>query len=153
MKEMTEKELLKRMDRIRTWQQGRYVPFGRKKHSPKFIENAKRIEALLVRPDVRQNAICRADSPESAIWIAERLNLCSVLEQQNAKLREALSESSDLLVSQKMDLVNFRARETKLRELVETCISEINYSNDLYGESFLVFTVDEIKKQLKEREA
>lgn len=71
------------MNQHKTWQQGEFVDSPRYRHSGKDWKDKQRAhEKLLVRPSPLGNAICTAVSPDTAAWIAERLNLASKFEAQ-----------------------------------------------------------------------
>lgn len=68
------------------WHQGYFV------NKPEYRDWTKekkqgydKIEKLKVRPSPTGNAICTCDSPETAIWVAERLNLAARLESEKIK--------------------------------------------------------------------
>lgn len=63
------------------WAQGYFVDGRRYDNwSDEMKKEADNFEKLLVRPYPLENAICQAASPEEAKWIAQRLNLASILE-------------------------------------------------------------------------
>jgi len=70
------------MNNIKTWRQGSFIDQEKYRHMPDSWRNEMSIrESLLVRPSPTGNAICMATKPADAIWIAQRLNLASNLEQ------------------------------------------------------------------------
>lgn len=72
------------MNKIRTWSQGYFVDSHQYDHwSSAMKQNADQREKHLVRPGPTENAICHCDDPEMAKWIAERLNLAAILEENS----------------------------------------------------------------------
>ncbi|MGK7753763.1 hypothetical protein [Roseovarius sp. C03] len=69
------------MNDIQTWQQGQFAPVSGRPVAKATAEKHDREERHLVRPGLRENAICRCPRPEDAAWIAQRLNLASKLER------------------------------------------------------------------------
>lgn len=58
---------------------------------------ADRDEKCLVRPYPEENAICRCPSPEEAAWIAQRLNLASILEQMTYDFATGKTDGSEIV--------------------------------------------------------
>lgn len=85
------------MNDIQTWQQGRYAPEGRRPVTVEAAANFERDESHLVRPGLRQNAICHCPRPDDAVWIAQRLNLASRLEQMAYDFATGKSDGSDIV--------------------------------------------------------
>jgi hypothetical protein len=60
------------------WRQGQFIDQRRYDHmSSEWKQQCRMQEALLVRPSPLGNSICKAQSPDEAIWIAQRLNLAA----------------------------------------------------------------------------
>ena len=73
------------LDDHRTWMQGQFIDGPEyRKQTVSWKDLQRHHEALLVRPSPKGNAICTAVDPETAVWIAKRLNLAAELE---AKMR------------------------------------------------------------------
>lgn len=71
------------MDRHQGWQQGAFVDSPRYRNMGKDWKDRQREnEMLLVRPSPLGNAIATAASPDTAKWIADRLNLAAKFEAQ-----------------------------------------------------------------------
>jgi len=69
------------VNHIQTWSQGFFVDGPNYRHvDDKTKEKWQREEECRVRSGPTENAICMCLRPESAKWIAERLNLASKLE-------------------------------------------------------------------------
>ena len=85
------------MNDIRTWQQGRFAPEGKHSFSEEDAKLHDQDEKHLVRPGLRDNAICRCPRPDDAVWIAERLNLASQLEQMTYDFATGKSDGSDIV--------------------------------------------------------
>lgn len=70
------------MNEIKTWRQGSFVDQARyRSWTGEQKQNADDCEKLNVRPGPTENAICTCSRPQDAKWIAQRLNLASILEQ------------------------------------------------------------------------
>jgi hypothetical protein len=83
---------------IRTWAQGCFVDQSRYKDwSETDKKEADRRERLMVRPSPTENAICKCDTPQSAKWVAERLNLASVLEQMTYDFATGKTDGSEIV--------------------------------------------------------
>lgn len=68
-------------DRFTRWRQGLFVDQPQYNNRPvAWKDEMREDESYLVRPGPTDNAICRATTPELAVWIAERLNLANDLE-------------------------------------------------------------------------
>lgn len=77
--------MLKR-NRIITWRQGVFIDGPKYAHqSREWKAGANIAESFLVRPSPTGNAICKATDPETAAWIAERLNLAARLQAKYPK--------------------------------------------------------------------
>ncbi len=75
---------------IDTWAQGYFVDQPQyRRWSAEEKDEAKKQEALLVRPGPTDNAICRTARPDAAQWIAHRLNMAAKLEALVNKLHTA----------------------------------------------------------------
>lgn len=73
------------MNGHRGWLQGHFIDGPEYRHmGAHWKERHTEHERLLVRPSPKGNAICTATDPETAAWIAERLNLAAKLEAQLA---------------------------------------------------------------------
>lgn len=84
------------MDEIQTWQQGRFIDqpqYHRMGDDWKSAQSRK--EKLLVRLGQTGNAICEARDPDTAIWIAERLNRAAQLENAVAIVRAAMNTQAN----------------------------------------------------------
>lgn len=69
------------------YQQGRFIDSPKYKNwSDTEKEIADKRERCLVRSFPNGNAICQCNTPEDAIWIAQRLNMAAQYEQ-NSKLK------------------------------------------------------------------
>jgi hypothetical protein len=83
---------------IKTWQQGKFIDGPEYRNageaSKEFWEKA---ESVLVRPTPTGNAICVADTPEHAVWIANRLNLASMLEEMVYDYATGKSDGNDIV--------------------------------------------------------
>ena len=67
---------------IKTWVQGRFIDGQRYRNWPQSEKDrAQKGEERRVRPSPTGNAICHTERPEDAVWIAQRLNLASELEE------------------------------------------------------------------------
>lgn len=65
---------------IQTWQQSRFIPSRKFKGMPEeWHKEQEARELCLVRASREGNAICQTFEPGIAVWIAERLNLASIL--------------------------------------------------------------------------
>ena len=85
------------MNDINTWQQGRFIESRTtEKWTDDEITKANRHESFLVRPFPKENAVCKANSPHDAKWIASRLNLASDLEQLAYGFATGNSDGEDL---------------------------------------------------------
>jgi hypothetical protein len=84
------------MNDIKTWQQGRYAPEGKHKLTSKERTRLDQDERHLVRPGVRQNAICHCPKPDDAAWISQRLNLASKLEQMTYDFAMGKTDGSEI---------------------------------------------------------
>lgn len=84
------------MNDIKTWQQGRFAPESPRQFSVKDAELHEQDERHLVRPGLRENAICRCPRPDDARWIAQRLNLASVLEQMTYDFATGKTDGSEI---------------------------------------------------------
>jgi hypothetical protein len=82
---------------IQTWQQGTYAPESRHPVPVEEAERHEREERHLVRPGLRENAICRCPRPEDAAWIAQRLNLASKLEQMTYDYATGKTDGSEIV--------------------------------------------------------
>lgn len=60
-------------------------------------QRADRDEKLLVLPYPEANAICRCPTTEAAAWIAQRLNLASVLEQMTYDFATGKTDGSEIV--------------------------------------------------------
>lgn len=70
-------------DTITTWTPGHFIDQTKyRNRTPEEKEKARKQERLLVRPDPQGKAICQCHDPETAEWIARRLNLAARLEKQ-----------------------------------------------------------------------
>ena len=85
------------MNDIKTWQQGKYAPEGHRHVTSNQAEQFERDERHLVRPGLRENAICRCPRPSDAEWIAKRLNLASVLEQMTYDYATGKTDGSEII--------------------------------------------------------
>jgi hypothetical protein len=85
------------MNDIKTWQQGRYAPEGKDKLTSKERVRLDQDERHLVRSGVRQNAICHCPKPDDAVWIAQRLNLASKLEQMTYDFAMGKTDGSEII--------------------------------------------------------
>lgn len=66
------------MDKHQGWRQGEFIDSPRYKTMGKAWKDKQREnEKLLVRSAPTGNAICTAVSPDTAAWIAERLNVAA----------------------------------------------------------------------------
>ncbi len=81
---------------IQTWQQGTYAPESRRPVTAEQAEIYEREERHLVRPGLRENAICRCPRPEDAAWIAKRLNLASQLEKLTYDYATGKTDGSEI---------------------------------------------------------
>ena len=71
------------MNHIQTWQQGRFIDKPEYNYMDELWKDERRKqEAHMVRPAPESNAICWCSDPQNASWIAQRLNLASILEQR-----------------------------------------------------------------------
>jgi hypothetical protein len=80
------------------WQQGFFVDghqYDRWTDEEKRAANTQ--EKFLVRPYPKGNAICLAQSPEEANWIAQRLNLAAVLEEMTYNFATGKTDGEDIV--------------------------------------------------------
>lgn len=85
------------MNDIKTWQQGGFAPQGKHGFSEDEAKLIHQQEKHMVRPGLRENAICSCPKPSDAVWIAERLNLASQLEQMAYDYAMGKADGSDLV--------------------------------------------------------
>jgi hypothetical protein len=86
------------MNDIQTWAQGFFVDQPQYKDwSETDKKEADRREKLMVRPCPTGNAICRCDTPFNAKWVADRLNLASVLEQMTYDFATGKTDGSEIV--------------------------------------------------------
>ena len=86
------------MNDIQTWQQGEFIDKKEYKHfsnaeKRRCIDN----ESKRVRPMPTENAICVCDTAEHAKWIANRLNLASILEEMSYNYATGKSDGQDIV--------------------------------------------------------
>ena len=80
------------------WQQGKFIDQRKYSHMPEeWKQSQKEKESLLVRPYPMENAICMCTKPEEAKWIAERLNLASVLEQMTYDFATGKTDGQEIV--------------------------------------------------------
>lgn len=93
------------MNDIKTWQQGRFAPERGYDLSMEQVAEHEQHERHLVRPGLRENAICHCPDPYHAEWIAKRLNLASRLEELTYDFATGKSDGSEIvaLVRQSID--------------------------------------------------
>ena len=86
------------MDNTHTgWRQGRFVDQRQYDNRSDIWKDKCRIEEKLkVRPSPFGNAICSCDNPDTAKWIAERLNIAAKLERKSQEPKEAKAASDKL---------------------------------------------------------
>ena len=85
------------MNDIETWQQGTYAPQSRRPVTAEQAEKFESEERHLVRPGIRENAICRCPHPDDAAWIAQRLNLAAKLEQMTYDYATGKTDGSEIV--------------------------------------------------------
>lgn len=85
------------MNEIQTWQQGRYAPEDRTNTTPEQAAQHEADEKHLVRPGLRENAICRCARPDDAAWLAKRLNFASHLEQMTYDFATGKTDGSEIV--------------------------------------------------------
>ncbi len=87
------------MNKINTWRQGKFIDSTKYSlWSDEEKQKANSHENLMVRPYPKVNAICICNNPDDAIWIAERLNLASNLEQFISNLTEKEIKDLDEII-------------------------------------------------------
>jgi len=83
---------------IQTWKQGKFIDGPEFSETPdETKKNWREQESLMVRPSARGNFICVARNPEDAVWIAQRLNLASKLEQMTYDFATGKSDGTELV--------------------------------------------------------
>ena len=86
------------MNDIRTWAQGAFIDQRQYANmSSEWKADQRKREARLVRPSPTGNAICHAQKPEDAKWIASRLNLASVLEQMTYDFATGKTDGAEIV--------------------------------------------------------
>ena len=83
---------------ITTWRQGAFIDQPQyRRETDEWKRDREREEQLLVRPAPTDNAICKADTPDNAKWIAQRLNLASKLEQLTYDYATGKSDGGEIV--------------------------------------------------------
>ena len=86
------------MNHIDTWQQGQYDHQQRDPElTPRQVKSFKATEARSVRSGPHGDRICQTQEPQDAIWIAQRLNLASKLEQMVQDLAAGKTDPTALI--------------------------------------------------------
>jgi len=86
------------MNQIKTWSQGFFVDQRQYDDwTEEDKEAARRHESYLVRPEPTANAICKAQTPWDAKWIASRLNLAAKLEQMTYDYATGKTDGSEIV--------------------------------------------------------
>lgn len=85
------------LNEIQTWQQGSYAPESKRPVAPHVVEQHKLDERHLVRPGLRENAVCHCPDPSNARWIAQRLNLASKLERMTYDYATGKTDGSEIV--------------------------------------------------------
>ncbi len=86
------------MNETTTWRQGAFIDQAQySRMSDDWKAERRREEALLVRSGPLANAICKARDPETAKWIAGRLNLAAQLEQMTYDFATGKSDGSEIV--------------------------------------------------------
>ncbi len=86
------------MNDIQTWRQGKYINHKKYSHmSEDWKIKQEYAERELVRPSAEGNAICTCADPNTAKWIASRLNLASKLEQLTYDYAMGKTDGSEIV--------------------------------------------------------